>query len=276
MTDDTPARAMERLRTFLDKRCHARGLDPDELASFNGSTLYASDIREVLIALSAHEGAALPADKDDLRDMLEAVVDIYFDGIEHAPGEGAYSPGAFRFAMDEARILLAAPVSAGAPTPVVAEPVGWKLVPIEPTALMLSVGDNPCPGYNWVQLSSTDVWRAMLDAAPPPPAAAPVGAVGVLALALEALRGVRIVANTGALADFEGEPWLRRVDEAMNALTASSVAQVADPNSAQGVSRVAGPRSTGSSDAVRDASNDLADGLVPDADQFRDLRLRDS
>lgn len=37
-------------------------------------------------------------------------------------------------------------------------------------------------------------------------------------LALDALRDVKIVANSGALDAFKGEPWLRRVDEAFDAL----------------------------------------------------------
>jgi len=46
---------------------------------------------------------------DGARDLLDALVDIYFDSREHPPGEGAYVSGALHQTMTEARAWLAAP-----------------------------------------------------------------------------------------------------------------------------------------------------------------------
>ncbi|TWC17114.1 hypothetical protein FBY06_11838 [Pseudomonas sp. SJZ085] len=78
------------------------------------------------------------------RDLLERIAaELYVRG---ADGAEAY---------EELTSVLADP-----PAPVAVAPEGWKLVPIEPTELMIRRGDQ---NYSW---SVAKIYKAMIEDAP--------------------------------------------------------------------------------------------------------------
>lgn len=64
---------------------------------------------------AAPQAAAAEGAPKDIRSMLDAVVDIYFDGVNHAPEHRCYVDGSLDAIMDEAKKLLAATLMANGP-----------------------------------------------------------------------------------------------------------------------------------------------------------------
>lgn len=135
MTDHTPARAMEDVvALLLDTPCGA-----DVARVFAAAR---NEIVRLRAALSAHEGAALPA--EPVAWLVRHKANGWLELAK--PHEKASNPERWTDAFP----VYAAPVSAGAPTPVAAEPQPIDLCRELREALGMFAGSMPCtPKQAW-------------------------------------------------------------------------------------------------------------------------------
>jgi hypothetical protein len=124
------------------------------IGMFERIDTYTQSQEKVKLVRSALLRSAAPVDN-------AGALEIFNRLMNHATFDPEFAGRGFREAVQSVRSTILR----GAGEKI---PDGWKLVPINPTDLMIAEGDEG-DEVDWLQTTAEDVWRKMLDVSPPPP-----------------------------------------------------------------------------------------------------------